>query len=82
MLTFEQEQKAIKDAISRFPKYFNLRGCAHTVRISESSSFFSGPVLYLYTEVQIDGKWMSYAKGTEAELKAAYWPMPDKAVQS
>jgi hypothetical protein len=69
MLTFEQERQAIKDAIARFPKYFNIRGTSGTFRISESSSFFSGSTLYLYTEIEHEGKWESYAKGTESELR-------------
>jgi hypothetical protein len=70
MLTFDQERQAIREAISRFPKYFNLPNCPHTARISETSSFFSGDTLYLYTEVQIDGQWLSYAKATESDLRA------------
>lgn len=70
MLTFEQERTAIKNAIARFPKYFNLRGTSGTFRISESSSYFSGSTMYLYTEIEDRGVWLSYAKGTESELKA------------
>jgi len=69
MMTFEQEREAIRQAIARFPKYFNLRGQSGTFRISEQSSYFSGDTLYLYTEIESGGKWLSYAKGTEAELK-------------
>ena len=71
MLTFDQERQEIRNAISRFPKYFNLPNCKGTCRISEMSSFFSGATLYLYTEVEENGQWGSYAKGTEAELKQA-----------
>lgn len=71
MLTFDEERQAIKDAIARFPKFFNLPQCKGTCRISETASFFSGDTLYLYTEVERDGRWLSYAKGTEAELKRA-----------
>lgn len=69
MLTFEQEKRAIQDAISRFPKYFNLRHTAGTFRISEQSSYFSGDTLYLYTEIETKGKWLSFAKATEQELR-------------
>jgi len=71
MMTFEQERKAIKDAISHFPKYFGLVGSERTHRISEEKSYFSGSTLYLYTQVDINGEWLDYAKGTEAELKSA-----------
>lgn len=78
MLTFDEERQAIRDAISRFPKYFNLPGGKdwetgkyRTCRISESNSFFSGDTLFLYVEMEFTRKWESYAKGTEAELKAA-----------
>lgn len=70
-MNWEDEQLSIKDAISRFPKYFNLPDCKWTCRISETSSYFSGPTLYLYVEADHDGGWHSWGKGTEAELKSA-----------
>jgi len=76
MMNWEDEQLAIKDAIARFPKFFQLPDCKGTCRISETASFFSGPTLYLYTEVEIDGKWHSWAKGTESELKKAIRYVP------
>lgn len=78
MMTFDEERQAIQDAISRFPKYFNLpdardweTGKYRTCRISESRSFFSGPTLFLHTEIDLGGRWLLFAKGTEAELRAA-----------
>jgi len=72
MLSLREERLAIEDAISRFPKYFRLPDCKGVCRISETASFFSGPTLYLYTEFEDNNHvWRSWAKGTEAELKAA-----------
>ena len=60
----------IKEVIATFPATFGLRSFSGLAfRISETSSFFSGEQLFLYTEVQQSGGWVSFAKGTERELR-------------
>jgi hypothetical protein len=65
------EQQAILDeTIKTFPEEFGLRAFpGDRFRISEHSSYFSGKTLYLYTEIAIGDKWLSFAKGTPAQLR-------------
>jgi len=75
--TWEEDVKAVRDAIAKFPAQFHLRGDQASIfRISETSSYVndSGEVM-LYSEILKDGKWLSYAKGTSAELLAAIIPI-------
>jgi hypothetical protein len=60
---------SIAGAISQFPATFGLRGFpGKTFRMSTDSSYVNGSEVILYTEVLSDGKWLSFAKGTVAEL--------------
>jgi hypothetical protein len=70
-MTYNEQKTAIKTAMASFPDTFGLRGFPEkTFRISASHSYFSGKTLYLYTEVNRDGKWLSFSKATFAELEA------------
>lgn len=67
---WQVNKREIADVIAQFPATFGLRNLpGKKLRLSESYSFFSGDTLWLYTEIEIDGKWESYAKGTVDELK-------------
>jgi len=69
--TTDDNETRIKTAIAQFPKTFALR--AHpgkTFRISPSYSYISQGEVMLYTEVLLDGQWLSFAKGTVKEMQA------------
>jgi hypothetical protein len=83
MFDYTTQQQMIASAMEQFPATFGLRNVGglhnptgHTFRISLASSYVndSGEV-QLYTEILIDGKWLSYAKGTIAELKREIVPI-------
>jgi hypothetical protein len=71
-----RDQNKIDAAIARFPATFGLRGFPGlTFRLCPSASYMAGPVfapthVMLYTQVERDGEWCDFAKGTEAELRA------------
>lgn len=62
----------ITQAAAEFPETFGLRGHEGTFRVSLASSYLADRALgtvMLYTEkLQPDGRWMSFAKGSPAEL--------------
>ena len=68
-----QIQKAeVGEAIKLFPATFGLRAFPGRVfRIEPEASYWSElegqPLLYAF--VECDGKWLSFAKGTVAELR-------------
>jgi len=67
----EDEQTLINKAISEFPEQFGLSEFPDDIfRISPMNSYVSGGQVLLYTEIQKDGKWYSFAKGTPEELKS------------
>jgi hypothetical protein len=67
---WQEQREAIDEAMEQFPSVFGLRSSPDKVfRISATSSYFSGEVLYLYTEVQDGDKWISFAKSTVDELR-------------
>lgn len=79
MISNSDERKLFLEVKARFPETFGLRGFPGEVfRISDSSSYFNGPVfgpienkaLILYTERVYQGEWRDFAKGTESELRA------------
>ena len=63
----------ISEAIKQFPEQFGLKAFPGKVfALSFSASYISEGQIYLYTVVQTDdGKWLSFCKGTPAELKSA-----------
>lgn len=72
MFNPEEGRRLIAEAIATFPETFKLRAYpGFTFRISASSSYVndSGKV-QLYTQILSGGKWLDFAKGTIAELRA------------
>jgi hypothetical protein len=76
---YDSKQKEVfKRVAATFPATFGLRAFpGDTFRISESSSYFNGPMLscdekdlMLYTECQRGATWVDFAKGTAEELRA------------
>ena len=71
---FELEADMVRDAINRveakFGQVFGLRAFpGERFRIFESECFVSESVrVMLYTSVERNGGWSSFAKGTELEL--------------
>jgi hypothetical protein len=72
-----QEQKTqIAAARAEFPDTFALRAFPNdTFSISPSSSYVNDSgVVMLYTERLVDGKWLSFAKGSPSELRSQILP--------
>lgn len=70
MLTHEQKLAKLKETIAKFPATFGLRQWSGTFRISPGYSYINdNDEQMLYTEILKDGEWVSFAKGTEAELR-------------
>jgi hypothetical protein len=70
MLPYTQRQEAIKTAAATFPATFGLRAFPDGLfRISLDASYYSDDGVMLYTEVQRDGAWLAFAKGTPEELR-------------
>ncbi len=56
-------------AAMEFPNTFGLLEFPDdTFRVSVQSSYISGDTVMLYTERLVNGKWLSFAKGTANEL--------------
>jgi hypothetical protein len=72
MIGYNQQQKMIGDAIALFPSTFGLKAFSGTFRISQRSSYVNDSnVVMLYTQIEKDGQWLDFAKGTIEELRAA-----------
>lgn len=71
MIDSQTAQQRAAAAIKTFPATFQLRAFpGETFRIGASSSYVNDSgTLMLYTEIQKDGKWLSFAKGTISELQ-------------
>jgi hypothetical protein len=72
MIAYHAQAEIVDAAIARFPETFGLRAYpGEQFRISRASSYVNdSDVLQLYTErLCEDGKWHSFAKGTESELR-------------
>lgn len=73
MMDPKEKEKIVRAAAREFPAVFHLRGTTDKLfRISIQSSYVndSGQVM-LYTEIQSNGQWLSYAKGSVSELRNA-----------
>lgn len=72
MNRYEMDKSLVDAAVSKFPETFSLRAFPGDVfRLSTKSSYVNDSgVVMLYTEVNKHDKWMSFAKSTEAELRA------------
>jgi hypothetical protein len=77
MNSYEANIQAVSAAVAKFPATFHLRSNPTDVfRVSTESSYVNDSgVVMLYTEIQRDGKWLSYAKGTERELSRELVPL-------
>lgn len=77
------DQELIDDVIATFPRTFGLRAHDGVFHISSWDSYFTGPgpgqgLLMLYTEkLRDNGEWVSFAKGTEDELRRQIVPLPE-----
>lgn len=71
MFYSKETEKMVREAKAQFPEQFTMLGNRDKVfRISLAHSYVNdaGEVM-LYTEVKSNkGEWLSYAKGTAAEL--------------
>lgn len=69
---YEQEKKVVADAVATFPATFGMRAFAgSTFRVSATTSYVNDiGVVMLYTEIQSGDRWLSFAKGSVAELRA------------
>ena len=75
------DRHAITSVIARFPTQFGLRAFpGDRFRISRRSSFVddSGHVK-LYTQRLVNGEWLDFAKGTEAELRKQVVPLVESS---
>jgi len=67
-------RSAIEAAIALFPQAFGLAGFPGDVfRLSATSSYLGGEdnnTVMLYTERLVGDQWLSFAKGTIAEVRA------------
>lgn len=76
------DQELIDEVIATFPKTFGLYAHEGVFRISSWDSYFTGPGrgegrLMLYTEkLRDNGEWVSFAKGTESELRGNIVKIP------
>lgn len=68
--------QAVKDEAAKFPGEFGLRAFpGKTFRVSEAISYYSDSEgVMLYTEVKNGDRWMSFCKGSPAELKREMVP--------
>jgi len=80
-ITIDQEAELVAAAVAEFPSEFGLRGYpGQAFRVSPTASYYSrgwdrgefdrSPAgVQVYTQVNRDGEWMDFAKGTVAELR-------------
>ena len=64
----KNDEQLVKDAVSKFPATFQLRGHEGEFRMSPTSSYVSNGIVLLYTEKLVEGQWLSYVKATQAEM--------------
>jgi hypothetical protein len=75
-MTFNEQQKAIADAIALFPAEFGLRAFPGLVfRISKAASYVSGNEVMLYTVIREGDHWNDFLKGTVAEMRSQVRPL-------
>lgn len=78
MIDHNLAQQKLAEAIASFPATFGLRAFpGDTFRVSTPSSYVndSGEPT-LYTEVKRGERWLSFAKGTPAELRREIIALP------
>lgn len=81
------DQDLIDKVVATFPKTFGLRAHDGVFRISSWDSYFTGPgpgegQLMLYTEkLRENGEWVSFAKGTESELRRNIVKIPQATLK-
>lgn len=70
-MTIAEKEAAKLRVIDSFPVEFGLRNYPnYKFRISETASYWSDEELMIYTQIQRDGKWLDFCKGTAYELRS------------
>lgn len=77
---YQKQQKAVAAAVARHPGEFGLRHAPGArFMVVGAASYWSEregcPLLYTYRWDEAEGRWLSYAKGTEAELNQQKCPL-------
>jgi len=74
--TTDSNTERIQAAIALFPATFGLRAHPGKVfRMSTSYSYISSGQVMLYTEILLNGEWLSFAKGTIQEMQREVKPL-------
>lgn len=75
MTTYDEEERAVAEAVKQFPAEFGLRG--HPGKrffISRLSSYYYSDGVMLYVYVKTEGDPMAFCKGTPEELAIEFVP--------
>lgn len=85
-LSWADRKKAVDEAVARYPGEFGLRAYpGDRFRLERRDSYWTdldggGPMLYTHI-LNKDGKWRSFCKGTERELKREMVAIPPRPVE-
>ena len=70
MLSIQEEQKVVADAVAKFPEEFGLRAFpGKRFKILRQQSYVSEGVVMLYTGIRTGDRWECFCKGTVEELQ-------------
>lgn len=76
--SYQERKDMLAKAIEEFPAQFGLRRFPGDIfRVSRLDSFVAddGQTVMIYTQVKRGDEWLSFAKGTVAELKRELVPI-------
>lgn len=73
-MNYNEKLQAVKLAAAKFPSTFGLRAFPGKLfRISLDNSYVNdADEVTLYLDVQVDGKWLTFGKGSTVELQQNY----------